>query len=169
MCISIAEAWREKPISNPRTASRQHTNFQKRLIGGCLFMVIQKTALFLKLDTDDPHAFPRHAEMAVKWKHLSSGFMLAFFIFSVHQEEFKKKKKDLWLIVFQGCCFLCSVSSCLWKRFSPCLCPAHWSSFYISGLCVYGPISQLHDTVFCPSVVFGACKETIHKRERKCT
>lgn len=58
-------------------------------------MVIQKTALFLKLDTDDPHAFPRHTEMAVKWKHLSSGFMLAFFIFSVHQEEFKKKKKDL--------------------------------------------------------------------------
>lgn len=56
-------------------------------------MVIQKTALFLKLDTDDPHAFPRHTEMAVKWKHLSSGFMLAFFIFSVHQEEFKKKKK----------------------------------------------------------------------------
>ena len=48
-------------------------------------MMIQ-TVLFLKLDIDDPPAFPRHAEMAVKWKHLSSVFIAApFFVFFVHQ------------------------------------------------------------------------------------
>ena len=57
-------------------------------------MMIQM-ALFLNLDIDDPHAFPRHAETAVKWKHLASVFMLPFFVFSAHQRSSKKRKKDL--------------------------------------------------------------------------
>lgn len=57
-------------------------------------MMIQ-TVLFLKLDIDDPPAFPRHAEMAVKWKHLSSVFGAALFMYSLSIRVKKKKKKDL--------------------------------------------------------------------------
>ena len=54
-------------------------------------MMIQ-TVLFLKLDIDDPPAFPRHAEMAVKWKHLSSVFGAALFMYSLSIRVKKKKK-----------------------------------------------------------------------------
>lgn len=53
-----------------------------------------QTALLLKLDTDHPQAFPRHAEMAVVWKHLSSVFMLVFFCILCPSEEGKKKFYD---------------------------------------------------------------------------
>lgn len=46
-----------------------------------------------KRDTDHPQAFPRRAEMAVKWKHLSSVFMLVLFYILCPSEECKTKKE----------------------------------------------------------------------------
>lgn len=86
-------------LANRSTASREHTHFHTCLIGGILFMRIQ-TALLLRLDTDHPRIFPRHPEMAVKWKHLISVFMLVLSLYSLSISRVKKKKKDLWLIVF---------------------------------------------------------------------
>ena len=62
-------------------------------------MMIQ-TVLFLKLDIDAPPAFPRHAEMAVKWKHLSSVFGAAPFLCILCPSEFKKKKKKIYDSLF---------------------------------------------------------------------
>lgn len=153
-------------LANRSTASREHTHFHTCLIGGILFMRIQ-TALLLKLDTDHPRIFPRHPEMAVKWKHLISVFMLVLSLYSLSISRVKKKKKIYDSLFSEGCCFLCSFSSCFWIRFSPCLYTAHWSSFYIPGLYIYGSISKLHNTIFCPSVVSGALKLTWYTNEKE--
>lgn len=59
-------------------------------------MLIQIT-LLLKLDTDHPYTFPRHAEMAVKWKHPTLALMLVFFfcILCPSAELFFFLKEDL--------------------------------------------------------------------------
>ena len=55
-------------------------------------MMIQ-TVLFLKLDIDDPPAFPRHAEMAVKWKTPIISIRCSPFLCILCPSDLKKKKK----------------------------------------------------------------------------
>lgn len=65
-----------------------------------------QTALLLRLDTDHPRIFPRHPEMAVKWKHLLSVFMLVLSLYSLSISRVKKKKKR-----FMTHCFLKDAAS----------------------------------------------------------
>lgn len=56
--------------------------------------MMNQTALLLKPDMDWLQAFPRHAEMAGKWKHLASVFTLVLLCMLCPSEEGKKKFHD---------------------------------------------------------------------------
>lgn len=110
----------EKPISNQRHCFKTTHKFPE-VFNWRIPSHDDSEALFLNLDIDGPHAFPRHAEIAVKWKHTSSVFTAALFCILCPSEELKKKKKRFMTHCFQGCCSPCSFPSCFWIRFSPCL------------------------------------------------
>ena len=131
-------------------------------------MMIQ-TVLFLKLDIDDPPAFPRHAEMAVKWKHLSSVFGAAPFLCILCPSEFKKKKKRFMTHCFSRMLLPLQFFKLFLDKVFLLVHTLPAEVLFISQVRMFtGPLGKLHNTVFCPPVVSGALKQMVLKRERKC-
>ena len=131
-------------------------------------MMIQ-TVLFLKLDIDDPPAFPRHAEMAVKWKHLSSVFGAALFIYSLSIRVKKKKKKRFMTHCFSRMLLPLQFFKLFLDKVFLLVYTLPTEVLFISQVRMFtGPLGKLRNTVFCPPVVSGALKQMVLKRERKC-
>lgn len=131
-------------------------------------MMIQ-TVLFLKLDIDDPPAFPRHAEMAVKWKTPIISIRCSPFLCILCPSEFKKKKKRFMTHCFSRMLLPLQFFKLFLDKVFLLVCTLPTGVLFISQVCMFtGPLGKLHNTAFCPSVVSGALKQMVLKRERKC-